>query len=345
MPLVNITSPQAYNIHRCRKCIIGLLLITFVCIFIANFVPHIRTYYVVSYSAEELLLPQDLQCPHRNRTRLDHGRLHLSNSRVIICALIRDREVQVPRIRHEIEQITRLFADFAIVIVENDSKDRTRQELIAWAQDKKFTGRIHIIGCGHVVNDVRPCNLSLAPTPPDHPPELSRIEKMVRLRNVYMEYIEHNGQLANFDYVIVQDFDLRSYTYVDGLLSTGFHFSKSSSVDAICANGMHHDLLFGRRKYFDPYAHKDEKNEKWSSWYNDFWSAFFRYYPCSTDLVHVKSCFSGQTMYRYNSIKGKRYYTYLDSYRQAICEHVGFHKTLNIYLNSEMIFYVRENSN
>ncbi|CAF4433560.1 unnamed protein product, partial [Rotaria magnacalcarata] len=343
MPTIDVSVIKAYTDFRIRRWTIGFLFFTIICIFLFNFVPHVRAYYLTSFSPNDLPLPQAFRCSHKNRTRLDYGRQHLAASRVIICAMIRDRETQVPRIRRQIEEITRLFADYVIVIVENDSRDRTRQELISWAQDKKVAGRIHVIGCGHVVNDDRPCNLSMAPTAPNHRPDMSRIEKMVLLRNIYMEYIEHNSQLANFDYVIVQDFDLRTYTYTDGLLSTGFHFGNDPTIDAICANGIYHDIVFGSKKYFDPYAHKDEQNEKWSTLYNDLWSAFFRYYPCDSNLVRVKSCFSGRTMYRYKSIKEKRYRTYPDAFQQAVCEHVGFHEALSIYLNSEMIFYIREN--
>jgi hypothetical protein len=233
--------------------------------------------------------------------------------------------------------------------VENDSKDRTRSQLIRWARDEKVAGRVHVLGCDHRVNDEHPCNLTLAATRLGAGPETSRIEKMVRLRNIYMQYIQDNVQLAKFEYVIVQDFDLWAYTYTDGLLSTGFHLSTDSTIDAICANGISHNLKLGGllsyTTYFDPYAHKDEQNQYWSVRHNDYWSAMFRKYPCSTHLIPVQSCFSGQTIYRYKSINGKRYRTYADSYEQAICEHVGLHETLNkMYLNSEMIFYIMKNN-
>ncbi|CAF1374940.1 unnamed protein product [Adineta steineri] len=324
----------------------GLLIFSIagVYLFIYSFVPRV-SYGTSQLSAtDDFFLPRSLQCSHKNRTRLESGRLHLARSRVIICGMVRDHEMQIPRIRQQIEEITRLFADYVIIIVENDSKDGTRRELIRWAQDKKVAGRIHVIGCGNKVNDDRPCNLSLARTAADHPPDLSRIEKMVQLRNIYMKYIEDNTQLSQFEYVLVQDFDLITYTYVDGILSTGFHLYTDPTIDAICANGLYNHILFGRRKYRDPYAHKDEQNQKWSVNYNKVWSSFFRFYPCSIDLVPVRSCFSGATFYRYSSIKEKRYRTYLDSYKQAICEHVGLHETLNkVYLNSEMILYVITN--
>ena len=328
--------------HRQWELLILIAIV--ICIFVFSlFFPRL-SYKPALLSVNDLQLPQSLRCPFKNNIRLELGRLHLAQSRIIICALMRDNEKDIPRIREQLKIFTSNFADYVLVIVENDSKDRTRYELLRWAQEKEVGGRIHTIGCGYRVNDERPCNLSLTPTPPGHLPDVSRIEKMVHLRNIYMEYIEANFDLGKFEYVMVQDFDLMTYTYTDGLLSTGFHLSMNSTIDAICANGIQSHMILGNKKYFDAYAHKDEKNMNWSVWHNDLWSTLFRYYPCNSQLEPVQSCFSGRTIYRYRSIMGKRYRTYLDSHKQAICEHVGFHEKLNnVYLNSEMIFFIIKN--
>lgn len=320
-----------------------------VCILIFSLSPRISFAGPMYLPADDLYIPQSLQCSHKNRTQLEYGRLHFARSRVIICGMIRDREDQIPRLRRQIESITNIFADYAVIIVENDSRDGTRHELIRWAQDKQATGRIHVIGCGNQINDERLCNLSLVPTTPNISSSMLRIEKMVLLRNIYMKYIEDNAQFAKYEYVLVQDFDLQAYTYIDGLLATSFYLSTDPTIDAICANGiLQNNLLMGMipyKTYFDPYAHRDVQDWNWSGKYKNIWSSLFRQYPCNTGLIPVKSCFSGQTIYRYSSIRGKRYHTYLDSYQQAVCEHVGLHETLNkIYLNSEMIFYVMKNN-
>jgi glycosyltransferase involved in cell wall biosynthesis len=335
--------------HCCHRRQIFICSAVVVCTLIVFLGPQIGFADSTSLPADDLYLPQSLQCPYKNKTQLEYGRLHLARSRVIICGMIRDREDQIPRLRQQIESITNVFADYAIVIVENDSKDGTRHELIRWAQDKQVNGRIHVIGCGNQINVDRSCNLSLAPTKPKVGPNMLRIEKMVLLRNIYMKYIEDNAQLAKYEYVLVQDFDLWSYTYIDGLLATGFYLSMDPTIDAICANGiLQNKLLNGMipyKTYFDLYAHRDVHDWNWSFKYKDIWSSLFRQYPCNTGLIPVQSCFSGQTIYQFKSIRGKRYRTYVNSYQEAICEHVGLHETLNkIYLNSEMIFYIMKNN-
>src|SRR5690349_7575194 len=150
---------------------------------------------------------------------------------------------------------------------------------------------------------------------------------MVRLRNIYMNYIDNHYLLNQFDYVIVEDLDLTTYTYLNGSFSTGFYLNNDLTIDAICSNGIFYNSVFGNmisyETYFDPYAHKDKQNQNCSMTYNDIWSSLFLKYSCNDNLIPVQSCFSGRTIYRYKSIKGKRYQTYLDQNKQSICEHVG----------------------
>jgi len=330
--------------HHQRICFkLILTIFTIICFTLSYICFTKATFHLTN---NNLYISQLLQCPNINKTRIDYGRKHFSQSRVIICGLIRDRESHVKLIKEQLNKITKNFADYAIVIVENDSIDGTRQELIDWAKDDQH---IHVIGCENQTNSIQSCNLSLAATQIRFLPETRRIEKMVQLRNIYLNYIDNHFLLNQFDYVIVEDLDLTSYTYLDGLFSTGFYLNNDSTIDAICSNGIYYNSLFDNliayETYFDPYAHKDKENQNWSMAYNDIWSSFFRKYSCDDNLIHVQSCFSGRTIYKFKSIKGKRYRTYLDQNNQAICEHVGLHQTLKkMYLNSEMIFYIVENN-
>jgi glycosyltransferase involved in cell wall biosynthesis len=297
-------------------------------------------------NTSNVYLSQSSQCSNINQTRIQYGRKHFSQSRVIICGLIRDREPHIQRLKEQLNSIAKFFGDYAIVIVENDSKDGTRRELINWANND---GHVHVIGCDNQTNNIHSCNLSLPATVQQYIPKISRIEKMVRLRNIYMNYVENHSLLKQFDYIIVEDFDLTTTTYLNGFFSTGFYLNNDLTIDAICSNGMFYNKILSNMitytSYFDPYAHKDEENQNWGMAYNDVWSTLFRKYSCDDDLVSVQSCFSGRTIYRSKSIQGKRYRTYLDQNQQAICEHVGLHETINkMYLNSEMILYITKNN-
>lgn len=326
------------RIHRMKIFLLLVIVISLILSYI--YFTHLNLRLSNSLDLSELV-----HCPTINPLRIEHGRRHFSKNRVIICGLIRDRQDHIERLQAQLQPIGNLFADYAIVIVENDSKDNTRQKLIQWAETDSH---IHVIGCGKQTNSNRPCNLSL-PATIEHIADLKRIEKMVHLRNLYLDYIDHHSRLNQFEYVIVEDLDLISFTYLNGLFSTGFHFDHDPTIDAICSNGILYNQYLGNllsvKTYFDPYAHKDQSNANWSINYNEFWSSLFRQYSCDENLIPVQSCFSGRTIYRYQSIRDKRYRTYLDQNHQAICEHVGFHENLSkIYLNSEMIFYILANN-
>jgi hypothetical protein len=336
-----------YHCHR-RFCFIKFILIICTIVFFTlSYVCFTKaTLHLIDDNNNNNSIFQLLQCPYINQTRVEYGRKHFSQSRVIICGLLRDRESHIPRLKEQLSTITKFFADYAIVIVENDSKDGTRRELINWA---KTDSHIHVIGCENQTNSIKSCNLSLPATKIRFLPETKRIEKMVRLRNIYLNYIDNHVLLNQFDYIIIEDFDLTSYTYINGLFTTGFYLNNDSNIDAICSNGIYYNRVLGNvfsyETYFDPYAHKDKDNQHWSMTYNDLWSSLFRKYSCNENLIPVQSCFSGRSIYRLKSIQGKRYRTYLDQNKQPVCEHVGLHETLNnMYLNSEMIFYILENN-
>jgi len=332
------------NGHR-RTCLITFIIFLFtIILFLFSHLLAIQVKDQLNTS--NVYLSQSSQCSNINQTRIQYGRKHFSQSRVIICGLIRDREPHISRLKEQLNSIAKFFADYAIVIVENDSKDGTRRELINWANNDRH---IHVIGCDNQTNNIHSCNLSLPATVQQYIPKLSRIEKMVQLRNIYMNYVENHSLLKQFDYIIVEDFDLTTTTYLNGFFSTGFYLNNDLTIDAICSNGMFYNKIFSNMitytSYFDPYAHKDEENQNWGMAYNDVWSTLFRKYSCDDDLVSVQSCFSGRTIYRYKSIQGRRYRTYLDQNQQAICEHVGLHETINkMYLNSEMILYITKNN-
>ena len=330
-----------YIRNTCRS--IPFLFLTTLAILILIYRTFTDRYFInisIEINSTILDISRSHPCGQINRTSIDIGREHFSHSRVIICGLIRDREKHLPRFQRQIYEITRLFASYAIVIVENDSRDRTREELIRWSKEDRH---VHLVECSQ--SNQSSCRLALAATRKERIPSLSRIEKMVRLRNLYMDYIDEQSIFHRYDYVIIEDYDLTTLTYIDGLFSTAFHFDRDPTIDAICANGIFYQPWIPYEMYFDPYAHIDEQNEHWTYEKNLRWSRFFRHYPCREELQWAKSCFSGRTIYRYASIRDKRYRTYLNEHHEPICEHVGLHQTLkNIYLNGRMLFYIVKNN-
>ena len=47
-------------------------------------------------------------------------------------------------LRKQAETVGGLFADYAILVVENDSQDGTRAKLLEWAKENR---RVRVLGC------------------------------------------------------------------------------------------------------------------------------------------------------------------------------------------------------
>jgi len=272
--------------------------------------------------------------------KVNAGFEEMKNSRVVITGLIRDGESRIPNIKRNIAALTQHFAQYAVLIVENDSKDQTRPLLLEWTQEDP---NIKVLGCG--VN-AGSCALNL-PRTEGHSMQRNRIVKMAYLRNLYLDYVLRN--YPYFDYLIVIDLDLFGYPYADGIADSFYYLSTNRKINGIAANGL---LMSdeGRFFYYDPFAYRplgrkldfdteDEKN-KWDK------EVFANAYPkVGSGIMQVLSAFAGLAIYRIPDIllNNARYFP--PEIGKYGCEHVHFHKSLpGIYINPNMIYAIFDNS-
>ncbi len=266
---------------------------------------------------------------------------HFKHSKVIICGLTRDCATMIPHLRQKLQQWSTNFKDYSVVIVENDSRDNTRSLLLDWQRDEP--NRVHILGCG--LNQPS-CKLCL-PKTETHTPDQKRIEKMVYLRNLYLEYIKNNDDLFyDYKYVMVVDMDILSYAFDDGFRSTGLAFEQDPTLDAVSSFGVSQLTIKGLNytvlSIFDPYAMCSPETPSWA---NDILMNAFKWYEYGDALVKVKSSFSGLTLYRKQSFTRSKYSTFSNPYNEPVCEHVGLHTQMNnIKLNPSMYHIIKENN-
>ena len=118
--------------------------------------------------------------------------------------MIRDVAGRVPLIREKVERLGEAFADYVVLIVENDSKDGTRRLLLEWAARNP---KVKVLGChsvgggrgdGGEVVPAESCSVPSAPKTDGHSVDRPRIEKMVKLRNVYLDEIKRKYSSWNF---------------------------------------------------------------------------------------------------------------------------------------------------
>ncbi len=286
------------------------------------------------YTPDSFNLP--LQYTETHNTVTKSGFKVMKEKTIVICSLLRDVEVKLPEIEKRAENLGRMFRDYRILIVENDSVDDTRKYLLNWT---KRNARVTILGCGE---NAKSCSLSNAAKKTyGHSVDRQRIEKMTRLRNIYLEYVKRN--FSQFDYLAVWDLDIVGTVYLDGVANTIGHFEKMPDTDAICAYGIYRWGLF--TLYYDTYAHID-KNDKFHidmKFIHDLKKGFGVKYKRGTPPIEVTSCFSGFTIYRIRSLRQKDiiYDMTPKDEGNLECEHVRLHTKLNkIYMNPSMIHFV-----
>jgi hypothetical protein len=279
------------------------------------------------------LTPGKFSCDIDQR-KSQSGLSWFRSQRLIICALLRDSESTIHLIQRQAEAVGKLFSDYTILIVENDSHDNTRLKLLEWAKRNR---KVRVLGCDGI--NLSSCSMNLNPTI-IHDRTSGRIDKMVRLRNIYLDHIRSDPKLASAQIALIWDMDIHGAFYLDGLGSTGYYFKNgidNRQVDAICANGV---ADVGDRiesgKYYDPYAHEDIGQTRTFTTVDDINPP-----ACNLPPIHVRSCFNGFMFYRLPALLAKRYALEKSGAKEAICEHVGVHRGMNIYLNPGMVYLMQ----
>lgn len=271
-------------------------------------------------------------------TTTKEGKEYMKTKRVVISGLLRNTASRIPEIERRVEALGNLFYDYRVLVVENDSTDNSRELLLEWS---KRNPKVTILGCGYNANN---CSLGFKPTE-GHSVYRSRIEKMVYLRNIYLEEIKNN--YSDYDYAIVWDFDIVGSVYLDGIQNSFGYLKKDPNLDVMCSYGIY---SWGPMKlFYDTYAtlekgdnfHIDNKKS------HDLRKGIGMglRYNRGDPPVRVISCFSGFAIYRIQSILHPSVYYDMTSKEDnnLECEHVVLHKRMKnsvIKMNPNMIHLV-----
>lgn len=263
------------------------------------------------------------------------GMKMLKNKKIIVTGLIYNAESQIKPIQNWFNDLKTLCGDCYMVIVENNSVDRTREFCEAW----RDTDPQHI----HLVCDYANCDQTwMADLQYDKSPFSRRIRKMSYLRNKYMEYISR--YFKDIDYIFVMDFDLKGTLFWDGIFHSIFKLEENKTIDGIACNG----VVNGTFLYYDSFAYAKDKSElRWNTTMDkqnhdsDVLQYVSKRYKETFDLDKVYSAFGGFCIYRFDSIIHK-YYGYEEE--KFTCEHCILHEQLqSFYVNPRMLFIIDEN--
>lgn len=264
------------------------------------------------------------------------------SAKIVVCGIVRDAERGLRKNIPVIDDVLSRFADYRVIMIENDSKDETKGVLQKWmAEDRdrvialmEDTDASSTIPMARSVDGVNPFF--------SH----KRIDKMAHLRNKYMDAMEKMLSAEDSfepDYLMVVDMDV-AQLYADAIMTS---FESDREWDAVCAFGYSTSPKL-RRRYHDTYAltlwekREEPQTEQKIKEYAD---RLGRLRP-TDEWIRVASGFGGLAIYRYDAIKGIRYaepaLKNKDSRVEVKCEHFSIYKQMiergfdRFYLNPAM---------
>ena len=234
---------------------------------------------------------------------------HLKKMRLAVCGLARNCASKLPANIKFIESLSTYFESTTIVVVENDSKDNTRNILNNWAGS--FTSV-------HLTDGVVPATEKSVETTANPYYSVKRVSRLAALRNQYLDFLK--AQAVAPDFVLVLDFDVDRIS-LEGVLDS---FTREADWDVATAYGysLSPTLL---ERYHDTYALVPLGEENilqletglkaiQRNWKQDI---------ASSELVRVYSAFGGLAIYKYKQIIDLRYTVCPngDERVEARCEH------------------------
>jgi hypothetical protein len=247
------------------------------------------------------------------------GYASMADSRVAITGLARNIGRVLPVTIQRIENLGRCFADYRVVVYENDSTDDTRLELARWSRGNR---RVHLV-TEVLADPVNPTTRCLA-----------RAARMARYRKRCQE--EVLDQCRSFDAAIVIDFDIQGGFSIDGIASTFGH----TGWDFVGANGLicrRDGWKMNALRQYDTWALRFDADLTPLSTRE----AAMYVYDRGAPLVPVTCCFGGLGIYAMEAYAA-------GSYSEDDLEHATFHRSMigaghsKLFLNpSQLVIYGR----
>lgn len=242
------------------------------------------------------------------------GREIAGRSSVVFIGLARSIADVLPFSILRIKLIASAFADWHVVIVENDSTDNTRALLQAWelADPDRVRASCWDFGHEHL-----------------HGFESLRVERYAQYRNTGRILAQ---QLApDADYVIVLDLDAWGGYSQSGVCNSLAWLNRIPTAGCMASVS-----LFEIRDQFDVVhlCHYDQWAFRWESWTTRIREWFTRWIPpIGSPPMLVRSAFGGLAVYKATPFFAGEYQGGPD------IEHVGLHRSLkalgyDVYLNS-----------
>lgn len=242
------------------------------------------------------------------------------NKNVVIAALARDCDKSLIRNIPRIERLREEFVWSHVVVIENDSKDNTKKLLNNWSNQSD--------GVKIISNDFGTVTIpEMNSETPSPNTSLYRIEKMVRYRNMYMDYIRTIRH--TIDYLIIIDIDIEDFS-TGGIVKSILNIK--ADWGGIFANGITKKEFTGKvfsRIFYDIFALQEYPLIDKIGYTPESLSLKQKTIGKTinkNEYTSIVSAFGGVGIYKYDIVKNFKYCVVHNSINEneALCEHIPF---------------------
>jgi hypothetical protein len=231
--------------------------------------------------------------------KVAQGYGRMATNRVVLVGLARNVATCLPATMSRMEELGNCFADYRVLIYENDSADATVSMLDAWARDNR-----------------RVCVQSDLHGDPQHAAVRCshRAQRMACYRNACQQSVLKHW--PDFDHVILIDTDLAGGWSLDGIANTFGH----DHWDFVGSFGIiykRRGLNINRYSHYDAWAYRND------ALFTPLPTKYVNriLYRRGEPMVPLYSCFGGLGVYTMRAYRA-------GVYAGDDIEHVGFHRSL-----------------
>lgn len=252
----------------------------------------------------------------------------LATKKIVVGILARDCETAILNNIPRIERLGAFFKDYKVVVLENDSKDHTKEVLTTWMNQNTHV-YVNMSNTGSITKPKLRSN-SKYPGASEY-----RIKKMAILREQLFSIIKQGDTP---DYCMFIDIDIENFS-VEGLINA----IAEAPIDwgGLFANGTHTRIdKQGNRIHipfqYDYFAYIPAGSSPEATFNKKFFSKWYMPYVewtlnkkiMKSKYVKCISAFNGIGIYKWDAIKTNHYTTYptteLAKENCTLCEHIPF---------------------
>lgn len=234
---------------------------------------------------------------------------------VIIVGLTKDSSTYISKTINRIEELSKNFKSYRVILYENDSRDNTKQILNNWKQSNN-----NVVILSGNINRHSAVNYG--------PLSTERFKIMAEYRNKCVQEM-NKKEYDPFDYVIMLDVDLKDWD-IQGIIDS---FSKRDRWDMVFSFG-----VINKNAYWDTLAYRDNYHTdtlRDSKQRKSLHKKLYGHKGKNT-LIPALSGFGGLAIYK------KEIFKYCNYDGSNDCEHISLHECMRnkgytkIFLNPKM---------